>query len=265
MTYVVTDSSTQHGLDTPSGFATPHRFPQESKTSVDFFKMVELLYPTGRAWNLPEGGLFRAFHSAINLSLLQVALDAAATLDDTFPDNANFDAGDCTLWENRFGIEYNAALTTAQRRTNIYNFMAFPQNILGRQSPGYNEYSLQQAGFDVHIYENIFFDMSGNLIQKTPQQVLGTVTETTQLRYISPQTQLGANTQLGGVSFSVVANEETFENYSPGGILWPTFFIAGSAINVPASISQYRQTEFRRAVLKVKPAHTVAFLIVNFV
>lgn len=263
--YQITDDSTQHGLLTPHGIGTPHRFPQESKTPTDFFRMVELLYPTGRAWNLPESGTFRAFHSAINLSLLQMALDASATLDDTFPDNVNFDADDCTLWENRFGIEYNPALTTAQRRTNIYNFMAFPQNILGRQAPGYIEYTLRQAGFNVFVYENIFFDDSGNLYQKTPAQVLGTVTQTTQLRNIAPQTQLGANTQLGGVSYNIVANNEEAENYSPGGILWPTFFIAGSSISTSANISQYRQKEFRRAILKVKPAHTVAFLIVNFI
>lgn len=264
--YTVTNTSTQHGLNTPHGIDTPHRLPQEDTvTPVDFFRLVELLYPTGTAWNLPENKNFSNLHAGINLSLVQAALDAAALLDSSFPDNANFDSDDCTLWEYRFGIEYNASLTTAQRRQNIYNAMTFPQNVLGRQSPGYIESSLRDAGFDVHIYENIFFDGGGNLYQKTPAQVLGTVTSVTQLRDISPQTQLGAQTQLGGGSFSVIANSEGNESYNPGGILWPTFFISGNTISTPANVSQYRKTEFRRLVLKLKPAHTVAFLIVNFV
>lgn len=264
--YQVTNNSTEHGLETTHGIGTPHRLPgQPVNTPVDFFKMVELLYPTGTAWNLPENRNFSNLHSALNLSLLQVALDAAATLDDTFPDNANFDASDCDLWEYRFGIEFNPALSTAQRRQNIYNAMAFPQNILGRQSPSYIESSLRDAGFDVHIYENIFFDGGGNLIQKTPAEILGTIGTITQLRQIPLQTQLGSQTQLGGGSFTVIANSEQPETYNPGGILWPTFFISGNTISTPANVSQYRQTEFRRLVLKLKPAHTMAFLIVNFV
>ncbi len=261
--YVVTKDSTQHGLETPHGIGTPHRLPTQSTTTpVDFFRMVELLYPTGTAWNLPENRNFAKFHEAINLSLLQAALDAQALLDATFPDNANFDASDCTLWEYRFGIEYNPALTTTQRRQNIYNAMAFPQGVLGRQSPSYIEQSLRDAGFDVHIYENIFFDGGGNLYQKTPQEVLGLVSTITQF---GGNTQFGGTTQFGGGGFSVIANQETAESYSTGGNLWATFFISGDTIDTPANVSQFRQREFRRLVLKLKPAHTVAFLIVNFV
>lgn len=264
--YQVTDDSTQHGLSTPHGFDTPHRFPQNNNTAtpVDFFKMVALLYPTGRAWNLPENGKFAAMHEGINLSLVQMALDAAASLDATFPDNINFDSGDADLWEYRYGIPFNASLTLKQRMANIYQAMAFPQNILGRQSPSYIEGMLRQAGFDVRVYQNMFFDGGGNLYQKTPAEVLGTVTATTQLRFIAPQTQLGQQTQLGGASYQVVANEEKPEQYNLGGNLWPTFFIAGNTISTVANVSGFRQTEFRRLILKLKPAHTVAFLIVNF-
>lgn len=265
MTYVVTDSSTQHGLNTPSGLGTPHRLPRvNTATTVDFFKMVALLYPTGRAWNLPEGGSYRAFHAGINLSLVQSALDAAGTLDATFPDNVNFDSGDADLWEYRYGIPYNPALTLTQRMNNIYQAMAFPQNVLGRQSPSYIEAMLQAAGFNVHVHQNIFFDGFGELYQKTPADILGTVVSTTQLRFIAVQTQLGAQTQLGGASYQFIANEEKPESYSTGGVLWPTFFIAGDEINEIATIPRTRLTEFRRLVLKLKPAHTVAFLLINF-
>lgn len=262
MTYVVTESSTQHGLNTPHGIATPHRLPQQAAaTPVDFFKMVALLYPTGRAWNLPENGMFAALHASINLSLVQSALDAYATLDATFPDNVNFDVGDATLWEYRYGIEYNASLTLQQRMANIYQAMAFSQGISGQESPKYIEYMLQQAGFDVHIYQNIFFDGGGNLYQKTPQEILGTTVDTTQF---GDPTEFGSGTEFGGINFAVIANEEGPEDYAPGGNLWATFFISGDTISTQANVSRFRQKEFRRLVLKLKPAHTVAFLLVNF-
>lgn len=262
--YQTTDDSTQHGLNTPYGLGTPHRFPQNNNTTtpVDFFKMVAILYPTGRAWNLPENGKFAAMHSGINLSLVQMALDAAASIDATFPDNVNFDSGDADLWEYRYGIPFNASLTLQQRMANIYQAMAFPQNILGRQSPSYIEAMLRQAGFDVHVYQNIFFDGGGNLYQKTPAEVLGTVVDITQF---GPPTQFGSDTEFGGVNFAVIANNETAESYTTGGNLWATFFISGPAINIPATVSKFRQQEFRRLVLKLKPAHLVAFLLVNFV
>ncbi len=263
--YTVTDDSTEHGPGTSHGLATPHRYPQSTPAPANFFRMLSLLYPTGRAWNLPENRNFSNLHTAFNLSLVQAAVDASAMLDATFPDNVNFDSSDADLWEYRYGIPFNPALTLSQRMNNIYQAMAFPQNILGRQSPSYIEAMLQASGFDVHVYQNIFFDGGGHLYQKTPNQVLGTVTGTTQLRFIATQTQLGAQTQLGGASYQFIANNETPETYNTGGILWPTFFIAGDTISSVAKIPVSRQTEFRRLVLKLKPAHTVAFLIVNFV
>ncbi|HSY76192.1 MAG TPA: hypothetical protein VK890_05010, partial [Bacteroidia bacterium] len=196
--------------------------------------------------------------------LVQSALDAAATLDATFPDNVNFDSGDADLWEYRYGIPYNPASTLQQRMNNLYQEMQY-QDIQGPENPFYIQSILQAYGFNVKIYQNIFFDGDGNLYQKTPSEILGTVTTTTQLRFITPQTQLGAQTQLGGVSYQFIANSENPETYSTGGILWPTFFIAGNTINSVATIPLSRQTELRRLVLKLKPAYTVAFLIVNFV
>lgn len=262
MTYVVTDSSTQHGNDTPHGFYTPHRFPRKIIPKVDYFKMSSTLYPTGRAFNLPEGSNFANLQSAFNLSLQQLIEDAQATLTSTFPDNDAFDSEDADLWEYRLGIDFNPYLTLDQRRTNIYNAIAFPQNIKARQHPLYIQDQLIQAGFDVKVYENRFIDGGGNVYYKTPAQVLGTVNNQTQF---GGGTQFGGVTQFGGGGYSVIANSEVHENYSIGGILWATFFIAGDTITTPFNIPASRETEFRRKLLKLKPAHTVAFLIGNFI
>lgn len=259
--YQVTDDSTQHGLSTPHGFGTPHKYPRKTNTPVDFFKMVSLLYPTGRAWYLPELLNFSQLHAAINQSLVQLSVDAQGVLDSYFPDNANFDASDATLWESRLGIDYNPALTLDQRRVNILLKLSFPQNIKARQHPLYIEDRLNKAGFNVKIYENKFFDGSGNLYQKTPAEVLGLTNTITQF---GGGTQFGGSTQFGGGGYGVVANNETQEDYSTGGNLWATFFIAGDTIGTTASVPAFREREFRRLVLSLKPAHTVAYLFVNF-
>jgi len=260
--YVVTPDSTQSGFDTPHGFNTPHRFPQELPTSIDIGNLAQTLYPTGRAFNLPAGGDFKALHDAFNDSLIDLITQAYQSLDDRFPDNPNFDAADCSLWEYRLGIPYNSTLTLVQRRNNIYIAMAFPQNILARQHYLYIQQSLQNAGFDVYVYENIFFDGDGNLYQKTPQDITGGSLVGTQY---GGTTQYGGATQYGGSDGSdVIANSDKTESYSTGGILWPTFFLAGSTITTFANVPTARQTEYRRLVLKLKPAHTVAFNFVNY-
>lgn len=259
--YVITDDSTQHGLQTPHGPETPHRFPRAIPTPVDFFAMVDLLYPTGRAWDMPSGSNFSNLHAAFNDSFLQVAQDAFATLDNTFPDNENFDANDADIWEYRLGIPYNSALTLDQRRQAIYRKIAFPQNIKARQHYLYIQDMLNLAGFNVKVYENIYFDGGGHLYQKTPQEVLNVAVQVAQF---GPPSQFGGGMQFGGGGYQVIANSDAREVYTTGGILWPTFFIGGDPIGSTAVIEKSREKEFRTLVLKLKPAHTVAFIFVTY-
>src|ERR1700744_41588 len=176
MPYTVTEDSTQHGFETPHGFDTPHRFPRALPTSFDIGNLVEGLYPTGRAWAMPEDSNFKHLHDAFNASFVDLITAAYGSIDSTFPDNINFDESDINLWEYRLGIPYNSTLTLAQRRNNIYQAIAFPQNIKARQHYLYIQQSLNDAGFAVKVYENIFFDVDGNLYQKTPAQIFGTPT-----------------------------------------------------------------------------------------
>ena len=64
--YNVTENSTQHGFSTPHGHRTPHRFPSRSATFTDILALTNQLYPTGRAFRLPVGGVFEnSFSSAL--------------------------------------------------------------------------------------------------------------------------------------------------------------------------------------------------------
>ena len=78
-------------------------------------------------------------------------------------------------------------------------------------------------------------------------------------------TQHGDSTQHGGDNFELIANSiEEVESYSTGGILWPTFFIGGPNLGDVASVPRNRLREFKETVIKLKPAHTVAFTFINY-
>jgi uncharacterized protein YmfQ (DUF2313 family) len=261
--YQVSNNSTQHGLKTPHGFRTPHRFPVKSGTKEELMALANQLYPTGRVWNLSEQSKFNALHAAINLSILRLTADAYSLIDGSFPDNNNFTVDDATLWEYRLGL-LAGTLTLEQRKANILRKMAFPQNVKARQSVPYIESQLQQSGFNVRLYENIFYDVDGNLYRKEPADILSLQTGTVQH---GGSTQHGAGAQHGGGNTEVVANEAFEENYNIGGAdnLYATFFIAGNQLSEIATVEKSREREFRELILKLKPAHTVAFLFVNYI
>ncbi|MBB6236487.1 uncharacterized protein YmfQ (DUF2313 family) [Pedobacter sp. AK013] len=262
--YQVTDRSTAHGFSTPHGFKTPHRYPVKTSTQKDLLNLTNQLYPTGRVWYLPENSNYRKLHEAVNLSLLR-AIDAGySVIDSTLPDNESFDEKDATLWEYRLGLVTNPSLTLAERMANIKRKQSFRGNVKARQHIGYIQSQLDAAGFNVKVYENVFYDGDGNKFYKTPQEIQTVQGQSTQH---SDNTHHGSGTVHGGGSQAqVIANETFSETFSVGGLgnLWATFFIAGSTLNDTATVPESREREFRELVIKLKPAHTVAFIFINF-
>lgn len=255
--YKLTDKSTAHGLNTPHGRNTPHRMPVKTSTLGDLLRLVQQLYPTGRVWNLPEGSKFSGLHEALNLSFLRLLNTANALIDSFFPDNANFDEDDATYWEYKLGIETNPSLTIEQRRANIMQKWSFRRNLKARQSRLYIQGQLQAAGFNVGVYSNTF-------PYKTPTDILGIMPPPTEH---GGSTEHGSNTEHGGGNFDVIANSNQTEDYNIGGAgnEWATFFIAGPTdIATMASIPKSREKEFRELVLKLKPAHLVAYIFINY-
>lgn len=266
MPYEVTDRSTQHGLRTPHGMRTPHRYPTtpgESYTDI-FEDFTRQLYPTGRVWYMKRGGVFDRFHKAINRSFIRLIEDCGLTLDSFFPDNNNFSEEDATLWEYRLGLVTNESLPLSLRMDAIRRKFTYPGNVIARQHPLFIQSQLQAAGFDVYIHENKFFE-GGEWVYKTPGEIAGIGVDNTQHGF---GTQHGLGTQHGSSSFEVVANSANpVENYAVGGYdnLWATFFIGGENLGDMASVPESRLYEFKELILKLKPAHTVAYLFVNFV
>lgn len=265
--YQVTEKSTTFGLGTPFGIKTPFKFPNSNLSSVSSLmaNLATQLYPTGRAWYMLKNSVMEKFHSAINVSFVRLVDDSRKTLDSCFPDNENFSEDDCNLWEYRFGMRTNSTLSLSVRRNAILQRMARGRNVPARQHIKYLEYQLQLAGFNVWLHENGFVPPGVDdpiRFYKRPQDIIALMAENVQH---SDSTQHGIGVQHGGVNSEVIANSyKSNELFSVGDdYLWATFFIGGETLGEVAEVPENRMEEFRELVLKLKPAHLVAFTFIN--
>jgi len=216
------------------------------------------LYPTGRVWYGPENGVFENLHKAINLSFARLIADARLFLDSLFPDNENFTQEDATLWEYRLGLITNESLDLELRKSAIKRKLGYPNNVKARQNELFIEHQLQLAGFNVWVHPNI-----------PPYQTPGDINllSINGVQHGEP-TQHGAGTQHGSDGYDVIANSiREVESYAIGSLdnLWATFFIGGENLGDMATIPQQRLREFKELVIKLKPAHLVAFTFINYV
>ncbi len=247
---------TVHKLTTVHSLTTPHKLPSISKTiTQELSDLYVQLYPTGRAFYQNENSNFRKFHSAINTSIGRLIQDADLIIEKNLPDNDNFDADDCKLWEYRLGLTTNESLSLSVRKSNIVRKLGHPNNVKSRQTAAYMEYELQSVGFNVYVHEN-------TIPYKTPSEVAALVLSETQH---ADNLSHGTSTIHGGSSFDVIANSfDNFESFSVGSNLWATFFIGGENLGDYANVPNNRLREFKELVLKLKPAHLVAFTFINY-
>lgn len=263
--YQTTEKSTTFGNRTIFSSRVHFRLPNVNLGSiVDIFsELASQLYPTGRAFYTLKNSIKEKVHLAINTSFIRLIEDAKLTLDSCFADNNNFLENDCALWEYRFGMRTNLDLDVTTRRQAIFRRMSRGRNIQARQHISYIEYQLQLAGFNVFLHENGFLE-SGIIVFKRPQDILYLMPENVQH---GGSTQHGVGVQHGGVSSDIIANSfKANEFFSvEDEYLWASFFIGGETLGTTAEIPENRLEEFRELVLKLKPAHLVAFTFINYV
>jgi len=260
----VTNEDTQFGFGTEFGFDTFFKFPNDSNTNLNLLLgMVSDLYPTGRVWNLNEKSDFNKFHTAINKSFSDLIDFSSSLIDSMIPDNENFDSEDATWLEYNLGLTTNESLPLSLRKSNLLTKLAYPNNRTARQHYLYIEKVLNDYGFDVKVYENLFYNLDGSVYYVPPQDVILTSPGITQH---GGDTQHGGATQHGFGSYSVIANSMFDEEYNIGGLqnLWATFYIGGATFGDIAIIPESRKTEFRELVLKLKPAHLIAYTLIDF-
>lgn len=240
------------------GLSTPHKYPSSQTDQVNVLNILsQQLYPTGRAWYMNEDSDLLKLHEAIDLFLSNVVNDAKLTLDRIFPDNSNFTKEDAAFLEFKLGLITNNDLDLELRKLGIKRKIGYPNNIKARQHPSFIESQLRLAGFDVRVYEN-------EIPYKTPIEINSV--SLSDVQHGVP-TQHGTGTTHGGGSFDLIANSiEQSESYNIGGAqnLWATFFIGGQQLGDTAQVPLTRLKEFKELVIKLKPAHTVAFTFINY-
>jgi uncharacterized protein YmfQ (DUF2313 family) len=226
-------------------------------------QLTRQLYPTGRAFKMPDGSYFEKLHKALAVSEEQAFNDARSVLDSAIPDNDNFTADDAKGWERRLGLITNEAVALSDRKLAIQRKYNHPGSIPARQNYRFLEKQLQDAGFDVYVYENRFPDGMGGFTTDTPESVSGVTGDLIQYG----QFQYGQS-RYGVAKRNMIANyiDENIDwKFNVGSSLRATFFIGGNPIGSFADVDVNRKDEFRQLILKAKPVQCVGFLFINYV
>lgn len=224
-------------------------------------KLSKQLFPTGRAWRIPQNSLFRDFIYALGISEAQAFDDALSILNQILPDNVDFDEDDATLWEKRLNLKVDPPLLTfEERKTLIERKYAFPGQFIYRQNWRFIEYQLQLAGFDVYVHENRFPDGGGGWEYEYWY-------ETVILQH-ADETEHGEQSEMGYPAMDIVANQsEPDEPFDPGTQTnyKGAFFVGGASFPDTAIVSPALEKEFRKLICQLKPANTFAILLSEYV
>lgn len=228
----------------------------------DILSLAQDLFPKGRAFLSLPGTTRQALSAGLSKSEDRAYRDAFSVLDSVLPDGPDFTEDDAAIWERRLGLQEVPGQTLTDRKQRISDKLNYPGTSAPRQHYLRIQQELQDAGFNVFVYENNFGG-----ITKTPQQVLGAGPTGS---YFSDGTFMGSATRLstGTIYNNIIANhidDAIDSQFIIGPNYRSTFFISSDAIDVFADVPASRKTEFRQLILKLKPVQMVGFLFVNYI
>lgn len=214
---------------------------------------------------MPASGWLESLSYALSLSENKAYVDALGFLNSLLPDNENFTALDCADWERRLGLIFNPLATLPDRKAAIRRKYNHPGTIPARQHYLYIQDQLRAAGFDVYVFENRIPDGMGGYNTTDPITLAGSggVVETQH-----GGTLQHGDAQHGGQWGNLVVNSldvQVDQRFDVGANLRSTFFIGGTPLGTYAYVPTVRLLEFRQLILKLKPAHTVAYLFIIYV
>ncbi len=254
--------------------------------------VIDTIWPEGSIWRPAPGGDFDKLldGSAENWETIRVFLDTLRSIRD--PSFTTFLAD----LENEFGVLSNTSLTEIQRREQLKP-LVFNRSSSGSIDTLQN--ALDDAGFSVQVHSNspavdpaIFLDQAfimiaagGNAFAGRPDAIAGRIggellvngeVFETQKKFTSGALTSNA---FAGTGFS--AGEYTdfervkFEYQIPvDPNNWPfVFFVGGDATRdgsgalltiVPVTIPPVQESGFKRLILKYKPIHSWAGLVIIF-
>ena len=221
-------------------------------TAAKILQLTRQLYPRGRAFKMAVDSYLESFHKGIAESEKRFYNDSISILDTIIPDNDNFTEEDARDWEIRLGLIVNDSLDLESRKLAIKQKLNYPGTTSGRQSAAFLQKVLNDAGFDVYVHEN----------NPTQDPDFWTDWEFDEIEF--GEYEMHGKIQEGKIIANHI-NEAQDSLFAVGSNLKFTFFIGGENIGDIADVDILRKDEFRQLILKVKPAHTVGLLYINYV
>ena len=256
-----------------------------------WFKVFKLLSPRANAFWLFIQKKFTQFIEGLTALPADVRQYIDKIWLDIFPSTTRSPE----LWEKQWGIA-TPALDDETRRMNIDTLW----KLSGGQDENYIETTLRNAGFDVFVHENnppvdpdlflsgVFVMIAGGLnayagredafAGKTGGELLVNgpiLTNIPLVLAVAGATNSVAGNQLMNASYfeKLTTFDKTYL-ITDDPDLWPYFFFVGGPATRNAQheletidyaqIEPERETEFKALLLKIKPAHSWAGLIINF-
>jgi uncharacterized protein YmfQ (DUF2313 family) len=221
-------------------------------------KMLRSLFPKGLVFRFFNNSTFRLFVEALAEEPLRVKTYSEGVRNGGIPGLLPDDV--LSDWETFLALPYDSSLTVEERQSRIVG----KYTAMGGQSVQYLQEVMQMAGFPVYGFENVPIHINpttitGHLIAGPP----GWYSYKTYLAALGGF-QLGEY-QLAEYSGTIVREIEAEipEIFSQYIFIW---FLCGSAgigdfVDIPAA----RETDFKRLIESVKPAHTWVIAQVNFI
>lgn len=236
-----------------------------SNTAQRIVNQKRLLFPTGRAWKMPEDSYLYRLMAGLSVGESTAYENAIKIMDMILPDNPNFSSEDATMWETKLGLITNLATPLADRMLAIKRKMQYPSTQPAKAHYLYIQTQLQAAGFDVYVHENLFPLYPDGYESVSPMDIYTPSSNYTQAVQYG-QIQYGQRRY--GIFFTnMVVNsiyQEIDNSFNIGNTFDATFFIGGETLGTYANVLASREIEFRQLILKLKPVPNVAFLFINY-
>ncbi len=218
-------------------------------------ELTKQLNPTGRAFNISADSTIEKLNAGLIKSESRMHEDIRGVLSSILPDNENFTVEAASRWEQFLGMITNEDVPLEDRKQAIIRKMNHPGTILARQSADYLQSQLQLAGFNVFVHENIPESLISDLIYYFEEVQFG--------EFQFGQVQFGQKVYKDKVANNIIQLKDI--SFLPGDTYRNVFFVGGEVFGDFANVSEARKDEFRQLILKIKPAQTVAYLLINYV
>lgn len=251
-------------------------------TSDKIKRLRRRLYPSGRAFLMPKDGNFDKLNDVQSEMEADAYDDALSILYTILPDNPNFTPDDAKRWEERLGLIVDPpGVSFSDRKSAIIRKMNHPGGILARQSWDYLQQSLQLAGFDVYVHENLNAFTIQQVLSLNPTFANWGQNNFGQMNFGDVQSyfsQYFSAINFGNANFGQFNwGQKFFYNQKVinhidyqldiyyNTLNWKqVFYIGGQNLGDFADVPLARREELRQLILRIKPVQSIGYLLINY-